>query len=73
VSSSVDLRRDELCRLAAAAAARKGHAIIEWSADRSQDDSERHGTCRACGRPVYVRVGKGMTGMSGTALTEPCG
>jgi hypothetical protein len=67
----VDLRLDELVRLAAAAAARKGHDVGDWTTDPPGADARR-GTCSRCGRTLYVRVGEGMTGMAGAALAERC-
>jgi hypothetical protein len=72
VSSQADPRLHELCDLAAAAAERKGHDLGEWEDDRASDVHARRTTCRRCGRAVYVRLGDGMTGMAGAALTERC-
>jgi hypothetical protein len=72
VPSSVDVSLDELVRLASTAAARKGHNVRDWTADPPGSEDARRGTCSRCGRTLYVRVGAGMTGMAGTALTEPC-
>jgi hypothetical protein len=72
VSSQADPRLDELCDLAVAAAGRKGHEVREWEDDSASDVHARRTTCRRCGRSLYVRLGTGMTGMAGTALTERC-
>jgi hypothetical protein len=67
VPSSADL--DELCRIAGEAASRKGHEIPTWTPD---SPAARRGTCVRCGRIIYVRIGGGMTGMAGAALSEAC-
>jgi hypothetical protein len=68
----VDVALDELVRLASVAAGRKGHEIREWAADPPGAEDARRATCNRCGRALYVRVGAGMTGMAGAALTERC-
>jgi hypothetical protein len=68
----VDVRLDELVRLAAVAAGRKGHDVRDWTADPPGAEDARTATCSRCGRTLHVRVGEGMTGMAGTALTERC-
>jgi hypothetical protein len=73
VPSSTDLRLDELCRLALPVAAAKGHELREWTTEPEDGEHARHTTCSRCGRSLYVRVGAGMSGMSGPALTETCG
>jgi hypothetical protein len=72
VGAKADLRLADLCRLAAATAARNGHEISRWSEIRDGSDDVRRGSCDKCGRRLDVRVGTGMTGMAGAALTEPC-
>jgi hypothetical protein len=69
VPSSGDPRLDELCRLAVSVSEAKGHKIGEWTEDGA---CARRATCGRCGRPLYARVGEGMTGMAGAALTQPC-
>jgi hypothetical protein len=71
VALPADPRLEELCELAQSAARGKGHDLGGWTGDGDAEVA-RTATCARCGRRVHVRVGAGMTGMAGAALTEPC-
>jgi hypothetical protein len=67
-----DPRLDELCRLAMAAAEGRGHDIREWVDERDDGALAKRARCDRCGKPIYVRIEDGMTGMAGGALTQSC-
>jgi uncharacterized membrane protein len=72
VAASADFGLDELRAAAATAATRRGHVLGPWEADASAERDAQAATCQRCGRRVYVRVGAGMSGLAGTAITEAC-
>jgi hypothetical protein len=70
VGAPTDPDLDELCRIAAEAARRRGHELGDWA--EPEGGSARQAACASCGRVAYVRVGEGMTGLAGDALFEQC-
>lgn len=66
-------RLNELRQVAEDAVSARGHKVGAWTAPSGADELESRATCSRCGRVVYVRVGSGMKGMAGAALTERCG
>lgn len=63
---------DQLCLIAASAAERRGHDLRAWETPAGESDTGRRAVCRRCRKVVYVRVGKGMSGLAGEALLERC-
>jgi hypothetical protein len=63
---------DELCVVASSAAESRGHDLGDWEAPAGEAETARRAMCRRCGEVAYVRVEKGMTGLSGEALRKQC-
>lgn len=63
---------DQVCLVAANAAERRGHDLGGWEAPAGEEDRARRAVCRRCGAVGYVRLGEGMSGLSGEALFKPC-
>jgi hypothetical protein len=63
---------DQLCLVAAAAAERRGHDLGDWETPPGEEGTARRAVCRRCGSVAYVRVGQGMSGLSGDALFKRC-
>jgi hypothetical protein len=63
---------DQLCLVAVGAAERRGHDLSDWETPAGEDDAGRRAVCRRCGNVAYVRVGHGMSGLSGDALFKQC-
>jgi hypothetical protein len=58
--------------VAANAAGRRGHDLGDWQAPAGDEATGRRSVCRRCGAIAYVRIGTGMSGLSGEALFHPC-
>jgi hypothetical protein len=63
---------EQLCLVAARAAERRGHDLGDWETPAGEEDTGRRAVCRRCGSIAYVRVGQGMSGLSGDALFKQC-
>lgn len=63
---------EQLCLVAVGAAERRGHDLGDWVTPEGEDDTGRRAVCRRCGNIAYVRLGQGMSGLSGDALSKQC-
>jgi hypothetical protein len=58
--------------MAADAAERRGHDLGDWETLAGEEETGRRAVCRRCGNVAYVRIGQGMSGLSGDALFKQC-
>lgn len=61
----------ELCLVAASAAEGRGHELGDWEVPAGEHQARR-AVCRRCRNVAYVRIGHGMSGLSGEALFKQC-
>jgi len=72
VPSAESQELGELCLVAASAAESRGHDLGDWEAPTGEEGHALRAVCGRCRMVAYVRMGEGMSGLTGEALFKPC-